>query len=419
MQAKPIGFASGQYPSGHFTYPDICTSHIHHAMNAFPLDRLASRLHNIPPFHVMELLTRAQALQAQGRDIIHMEVGEPDFPTPAPIIDAAQRFLAQGQVRYTPALGLPALREAISGFYATRFGAEVPAERIVITAGASGALLLAVAALTNPGDEWLLTDPGYPCNRQFIQAFNGVVQALPVDADSNFQPRLAQVAEAWSNRTRGLLIASPSNPTGTLIDDLLLNQLADFAAERKGNLIVDEIYQGLVYGQEASTVLSRRNDVFVVNSFSKYFGMTGWRLGWLVVPEGYTRHIEMLAQHLFIAASSPAQHAALAAFTAENLTILEARRSIFDTRRKALLQGLRSIGLNIDTEPTGAFYVYARISGQCSSMELAHRLLEEAGVAVTPGLDFGAHRAQQHLRVAYTADVARIDEAIHRMRSVL
>ena len=381
---------------------------------------LATRLRDIPPFHVMELLARAQELQALGQDIIHMEVGEPDFPTPEPVIEAAQKFLAAGLVRYTPALGLPALREAISDFYVRHYSANVPAERIVITAGASGALLLAIAALTNPGDEWLLTDPGYPCNRQFIQAFNGTVQTLPVGADSNFQPSAEQVASAWTTRTRGLLIASPSNPTGTLIDEENLDSLANLVSASGGSLVVDEIYQGLVYGQKATSVLSRRKDIFVVNSFSKYFGMTGWRLGWLVVPEGYTRPVEMLAQHLFIAASSPAQHAALAAFSEKNLAILEERRAIFDSRRKTLLQGLRSLGASIDTEPAGAFYVYARVSGLSdNSMELAHRLLEKAGVATTPGQDFGTYRAQEHLRIAYTATEARIEEAIQRMRTAI
>lgn len=389
-------------------------------MNDLPSARLATRLHGIPPFHVMELLTRAQELEAQGRDIIHMEVGEPDFATPPAVAEAAREFLRTGQVRYTPALGLTALREAISQFYAVRFHAEVPAERIVVTAGASGALLLAIAALTNPNDEWLLTDPGYPCNRQFIQAFNGTVNALPVNAAGDFQPTLEQVGKAWSQRTRGLLIASPSNPTGTLIRREVLDALAGFVSGQGGSLIVDEIYQGLVYGQEAESILSRRNDVFVVNSFSKYFGMTGWRLGWLVVPEGYTRPVEMLAQHLYISASTPAQHAALAAFTPDNLDLLETRRKTFDERRKALLVGLRSLGMQIGAEPRGAFYIYANISAlSFDSMQLAHRLLEEAGVATTPGLDFGAHRAHEHLRVAYTAEVERINEAIRRMRSVI
>ncbi len=391
-----------------------------HNMPPFSPDKLANRLHGIPPFHVMELLTRAQELAAQGRDIIHMEVGEPDFPTPPTIVAAAQAFLAGGQVRYTPALGLPALREAISTFYASHYDAQVPAERIAITAGASGALLLAIAALTNPGDEWLLTDPGYPCNRQFVQAFNGSVNALPVTAQSDYQPTLMQIEQAWSARTRGLLVASPANPTGTLIEQAELARLADLVAARRGTLIVDEIYQGLVYGQPRETVLRQRDDVFVVNSFSKFFGMTGWRLGWLVVPEGYTRAIELLSQHLFIAASTPAQHAALAAFTPETLAVLEERRVTLDKRRIALMAGLRSLGMRIDTEPRGAFYIYANIAGLApDSMQLAHRLLEEAGVATTPGLDFGAYRATEHLRVAYTAEIDRMQDAIERIRKVL
>jgi aspartate/methionine/tyrosine aminotransferase len=389
-------------------------------MNTLHPVTLASRLHDIPPFHVMELLSRAQELEALGRDIIHMEVGEPDFPSPQPVIDAAQKFISNGQVRYTPALGLPTLREAISAFYAKQYNAQVPASRIVITAGASGALLLAIASLTNPGDEWLLTDPGYPCNRQFIQTFNGTVNALPVSAESNFQPTVAQVSHAWRAQTRGLLVASPSNPTGTLIEKAELIGLADCVADRHGTLIVDEIYQGLVYGQTAESVLSYRNDVFVVNSFSKYFGMTGWRLGWLVVPEGYTRPVEMLAQHLFIAASTPAQHAALSAFSPDNLQILEERRTTFAERRMVLLEGLRKLGMHVNAEPKGAFYIYANVSKLCTdSMQLAHSLLEKAGVATTPGLDFGSYRADQHLRVAYTADVERIREAINRIHSVL
>lgn len=397
-----------------------CTTHMLDTMTPFPSDKLATRLNGIPPFHVMELLTRAQELTAQGRDIIHMEVGEPDFPTPPTIVEAGQRFLSAGQVRYTPALGLPALREAISAFYASHYDAQVPAERIVITAGASGALLLAIAALTNPGDEWLLTDPGYPCNRQFIQAFNGTVNALPVGAGTCYQPTRQQIDTAWSPTTRGLLVASPANPTGTLIEQAELAGIADLVQQRGGTLIVDEIYQGLVYGRHRETVLRTRNDVFVVNSFSKFFGMTGWRLGWLVVPEGCTRAVELLTQHLFIAASTPAQHAALAAFTPETLAVLEERRCILDERRMALLDGLRSLGMHVDTEPQGAFYVYANVAEiAVDSMQLAHRLLDKAGVATTPGLDFGSYRAAEHLRVAYTADVARMYEAIERIRKVL
>lgn len=383
-------------------------------------DQLADRMRDIPPFYVMELLARAQALQAQGKDIIHMEVGEPDFPTPRPVVDAAIRFLDEGQVRYTPAIGLPALREAISDFYATRFGATVPADRIIVTAGASGALLLAIATLTNPGDEWLLTDPGYPCNRQFVQTFNGVVRSLNVDAVTAYQPTAAQIRQVWRNRTRGALVATPSNPSGTLIPPTTLDGIADAVSELGGRLIIDEIYQGLVYTHAAQTVLTARQDVFVVNSFSKYFGMTGWRLGWLVVPEGYSRFVEKLAQHLFIAPPTPAQYAALSAFSMENLAVLEQRRMAFGVRRKALLDGLQSLGFRVDAEPAGAFYVYTRVSELCEdSMELAHRLLERAGVATTPGRDFGDYRASEHLRIAYTTDTSRIEEALRRMKSAL
>lgn len=381
---------------------------------------LAQRMHDIPPFHVMELLARAQQLQADGHDVIHMEVGEPDFPTPKPVLDAAQSFLKEGHVRYTAALGLPALREAISAFYAEHLGACVSADRIIVTAGASGALLLAVASLTDPGDEWLLSDPGYPCNRQFVQAFGGRVKPLAVHAQSAYQPELAQVRDAWSAETKALLLASPSNPTGTLIDDERLDELATFGRARKVALVVDEIYQGLVYGRPARTVLARHEEVFVVNSFSKYFGMTGWRLGWLVVPPAMTRHVEKLAQHLFIAASTPAQHAALAAFSEENLAILEQRRHRFGLRRDKLLAGLKALDFRIDSPPEGAFYIYANSTHHAAdSTELSRRLLEDCHVATTPGLDFGEYLARQHIRLAYTMDEARIEEALHRIRLAL
>ncbi|MGD9871129.1 MAG: pyridoxal phosphate-dependent aminotransferase [Thauera sp.] len=380
------------------------------------------RLDDIQPFHVMELLRRARELEAQGRDIIHMEVGEPDFPTPAPIVEAAQAFIGRGDVHYTPGLGLPALREAIARFYQDRFGADVSPERIVITAGASGALMLALAATTEPGDEWLLPDPGYPSNRHLVRAFEGVARALPVDAGSRYQPTPAQVDAAWHARTRGLMVASPSNPTGTLLDLAELGALHRSTHAHGGVLLVDEIYQGLSYGVEACAALAdpalnAADDVFVVNSFSKYFGMTGWRLGWLVVPQGYARNIERLAQHFFISPSTPAQHAALAAFAPATLDILEARRHTFAERRNALLPALRALGFCIATEPQGAFYIYADISQLADDSEaFARRLIEEAGVAATPGLDFGHHRPRQHLRIAYTTRRERLLEAVDRMQ---
>lgn len=381
---------------------------------------LSRRAQDIQPFHVMELLRRARELEAEGRDIIHMEVGEPDFPTPQPIIDAATRFLAGGDVHYTSAMGLPQLRDAISRFYRERFNADVPPHRIAITPGASGALMLALAATTDPGDEWLLPDPSYPCNRQLIRAFEGIAKPLPVDADTHFQPTAAQVRAAWTPRTRGLMVATPSNPTGTLLSQ---NELAALRAEviqRKGVLIVDEIYQGLTYGVESSTALSHMDDVFVVNSFSKYFGMTGWRLGWLVAPESHVRVVEKLAQHFFIAASTPAQHAALAAFEPATLDMLEARRAEFAERRATLLPGLRKLGFEIATEPQGAFYIYADVSKLCDDSEtLARRFIEEAGVATTPGLDFGEHDPRRFLRIAYTTRKERLIEAIERLARIL
>lgn len=384
------------------------------------MNKIARRMADIQPFHVMEILKRAHQLEAAGRDIIHLEVGEPDFPTPPTIVEAARDFLAGGHVHYTPALGLTALREAIARFYHDRFGADVAPERIIVTPGASGALMLALAVTTDPGDEWLLPDPGYPSNRHLVRSFEGVARALPVDASTRFQPTPAQVADAWTARTRGLMVASPANPTGTLLSLDEIVALQETVAARDGILIVDEIYQGLNYGIDASTALSRLDDVFVVNSFSKYFGMTGWRLGWVVAPQAYVRQIEKLAQHFFISPSTPAQHAALAAFTPATLEILEERRHAFAARRNTLLPALRELGFRFAAEPQGAFYLYADISDLADNSEtLARRLIEDAGVATTPGIDFGDNAPDRHLRIAYTTEEARLVEAAERIASVL
>ena len=381
---------------------------------------IAARMAQIAPFHVMELMARAQALEAEGRSIIHLEVGEPDFATAAPILEAAQRFLAGGHVHYTAALGLPQLREAISGFYRTRYGLDISPARIVVTTGASGALLLALGVLVNPGDEWLLPDPGYPCNRHFVRLLEGKPVSLAVEAASNYQPTATQVAGAWTDRTKGLLVASPANPTGTLLDIDTMTALAAVVAARGGTLLVDEIYHGLTYGVDAKSALEISEDVFVINSFSKYFGMTGWRLGWLVAPPQYVREIEKLAQNLYIAPSTVAQHAALAAFQPETMAILEARRHEFSLRRDLLLQGLPRLGFRIAAEPRGAFYVYANCSGLAGdSFDLGEQLLARAGVAATPGMDFGSNAPQHHLRFAYTIDRNLIEEGIVRMAGFL
>ena len=381
---------------------------------------LADRMAHIAPFHVMELMAKAQALEAAGRSVIHLEVGEPDFPTAAPIIDAAQRFLSGGHVHYTAALGLPALREAISGFYHERYGLDVPASRIVVTSGASGALMLALGVLVNPGDEWLLPDPGYPCNRHFVRLLEGIPASLPVDASTGYQPTARQLDHSWTERTKGLLVASPANPTGTLIQPDILQALASTVTQRGGTLLVDEIYHGLTYGVDAGSALSISDDIFVINSFSKYFGMTGWRLGWLVAPQRHIREIEKLAQNLYIAPSTIAQHAALAAFAPETIAILEDRRHEFSLRRDILLPGLRRLGFEIAAEPQGAFYIYANCRNLTDdSFGLGERLLTQAGVAATPGIDFGSNAPQHHMRFAYTVSRDRIEEGLARMVQLL
>ncbi|MBK9594378.1 MAG: pyridoxal phosphate-dependent aminotransferase [Rhodocyclales bacterium] len=380
------------------------------------LPRIARRMNQIAPFHVMELLTRARELEAAGRSIIHMEVGEPDFPTPQPVIEAANEFIRSGRVFYTPALGIPELREAISRFYAERYGVDVSPERIAVTAGASGALLLALAALLDPGDELLLPDPGYPCNRHFVRMLEGVPRALCVGPESGYQPTAEQVAQSWTARTRGLLVASPANPTGTLIAAPTMAGLAACVGARGGALLVDEIYHGLTYDCDAQTALSLSDEIFVINSFSKYFGMTGWRLGWLVAPLRFMRDIEKLAQNLFISPSTPAQHAALAAFRPETIALLEGRRAEFRSRRDFLLPALRRLGFRIAAAPRGAFYLYADCASIADDSEaLARELIEQAGVAITPGLDFGDNAPQRHVRFAYTVARDKLEEGVARL----
>ena len=379
--------------------------------------RPARRLANIAPFHVVELLTRARQLEAEGRDIIHMEVGEPDFPTPEPIANAAVDAIKQGKTLYTQALGLPELREAISGFYQSRYGIAVPATRIAVTGGASGALNLAFACLAEPGSQWLLADPGYPCNRHILRVYEGRPKNIPVGPDTNFQPTPELLRQHWSARTAGLLVASPANPTGTLLTAAEIAALADVCRAKDGHFLVDEIYHGLTYEADAATACAAGDDIWVINSFSKYFQMTGWRLGWMVIPEAYVRDVEKLAQNLVLCPSTPAQHAALAAFAPETIAILETRRGEFRKRRDFLAPALASVGFRITARPQGAFYLYCDCSGLCDdSFVLARDLLEKVGVAATPGLDFGSNTPEKHIRFAYTTGIDRLAEAVDRLR---
>ena len=382
--------------------------------------RLAARMAHIEPFEVMEIQTLAREVEAGGHDVIHLEIGEPDFRTPAPVLEAARRALGEERMFYTSALGLASLREAISRFYAQRYGVDVPAARIAVTAGSSAALLLAFGVLLDPGDEVLLADPGYPCNRHFVRSFGAVPRAIPVGPESRYQltPDLARAH--WGERTRMAMVATPANPTGTLVTADEIQHLAALAREKGGHLLVDEIYHGLTYGLDAPTGAAAGEDVLVVNSFSKYFQMTGWRLGWIVLPPRLVRAVETLAQNLFISPSTLSQHAALACFTPETLGIVEARRAELDQRRRFLVPALESLGFGVPVVPEGAFYIYADVSRVTDdSFAFARRVLTEAHVAITPGKDFGRNEPQRHVRIAYTQPVARLQEAVARLARFL
>ena len=382
--------------------------------------RTAARVADIAPFHVMEVQTAARALEAAGRSVVHMEIGEPDFPTPAPVIAAAQRAIAAGDLYYTSALGLPELRRAIAAHYADHYGVAVAPERIVVTAGSSAALLLVMALLVDRDQQILLADPGYPCNRHFVRVLEGAPVGIPVGPESGYQLTAALIERHWTPATRGVLIASPSNPTGTVVPRDEMRRIAATVAARGGDLIVDEIYLGLTYGERPRSVLDFADDAFVVSSFSKYFNMTGWRLGWLVAPERHVRDLEKLAQNLYISPAAPSQRAALACFEPATLAILEERRRAFEARRDFLVPALREQGFGVPVLPTGGFFVYADTSRfSPDSRAFCRDVLERAGVAITPGIDFGTHRAAEHVRFAYTIARGKIEDGIARLARFL
>jgi len=381
------------------------------------MPEISKRAEGIAPFHVMDILARAKALEADGRDIIHLEIGEPDFPTPQPVLDSAIAALKNGDVHYTPALGLPELREAIAMYYRDRYQVGIPSSRIAVTPGASGALMLAMGVVLDAGDDILMADPGYPCNRHFAGFVDAQPVTIPVAPETAFQLTPDLVRHHWTPRTKAVLLASPSNPTGTLACDEDIRALARLCSERDAVLIVDEIYHGLVYGAAPQTALAHSDQVFVVNSFSKYFHMTGWRLGWLAAPDWAMDGIERLAQNLYLAAPTPAQYGALAAFGADNQAILESRRLELMARRDFLAQALQAIGFVLPLMPEGAFYLYADISRfAVDSFDFAARLLEKAGVAITPGLDFGEVKPERYVRFAYTRPLPLLEEAVNRIQ---
>ncbi|MEM5424109.1 pyridoxal phosphate-dependent aminotransferase [Paraburkholderia sp. BR14263] len=389
---------------------------------AEPLLRLAARVDEIQPFYVMELAKEAAKLERAGRDIIHMGIGEPDFTAPEPVVEAAAAALRRGVTQYTSALGIHALREAIAAHYQHAYGLTVDPARIVVTAGASAALLLACTALVDRDDEVLMPDPCYPCNRHFVAAAEGKPVLVPSGPQARFQLTAADVERLWSPRTRGVLLASPSNPTGTSIEPDELKRIVQSVRARGGFTIVDEIYQGLSYDTPPVSALSYGDDVVTVNSFSKYFNMTGWRLGWLVVPPSLVGAFEKLAQNLFICASALAQHAALACFDPDTLKLYEGRRLEFKRRRDFIAPALESLGFTVPVMPDGAFYVYADCSNVAhpaagDSDALTRAMLHDAGTVMVPGMDFGVAAPHQYVRLSYATAYERLEEAVERLHT--
>lgn len=380
----------------------------------------AARTALIEPFYVMEVVKEAAELAAAGRSVIHLSIGEPDFTAPEPVRRAACAAIERGETQYTGALGLEPLRERIADWYATRFGCRVDRQRIVVTAGASGALLLACAALLERDAEVLMPDPSYPCNRHFATAFGGRARLVPCGPGQRFQLTAADVEANWTEATGGILVASPSNPTGTSVAPDVLAQLIDTVGRRSGFVISDEIYQGLSYDGPPASALQLSDEVLVINSFSKYFSMTGWRLGWIVAPAALVPVLEKLAQNLYICPSTVAQHAAVACFDDAALGAYEERRAEFRRRRDFLVPALRSLGFGVPVVPDGAFYIYAdvsRFSGD--SFEFVRSLLRATGVCLVPGRDFGVASPERYVRVSYATSLERLEEAVERMRGYL
>jgi len=381
--------------------------------------KLAQRTHAVTPFLAMEFSKHAALLEAEGHRIIKLNVGQPDFGAPPAVIRAMRDALDENRTSYTPALGIWELRRAIAHHYATKHGVELDPGRVLVTAGASAALLLLTAALVDPGDEVLVADPSYPCNRHFLSSFGAEVKLVPTTPATRYQLDAALLRQHWGPRTRGVMVATPSNPTGTSVLADELAAMCRHVDDCDGWRIVDEIYLGLQDGTP-HTVLASDGDALVINSFSKYFGMTGWRLGWCVVPSGMVPVLERLAQNYYICPSAPAQYAAVACFDDESIAICEERRGHLARRRALVLQGLTAIGLDVPVLPDGAFYVYIDISSTgLDAMTFCKRVLQEAHVALTPGYDFGHARAGQHVRLSYAASDADLVEALQRLGAVM
>jgi aspartate/methionine/tyrosine aminotransferase len=393
----------------------------------FPPLPVARRMDDIDAFYAMEIQRDAVELERQGRSIIYLCVGEPDFAAPPAVMDAADAAIRRGDTHYTVALGIAPLREAIRSHYRRHYGLDIPASRIAVTAGASGALLIAFGTLVNPGDEWLMPDPTYPCNRRFVSLYGGSARLIACGPLENYQLTPELIERHWGPNTRGVMLATPANPTGTTVAPAAMREIHALVRAKGGTLLVDEIYHGLTYGRgtdgsftNEKSALALGEDLIVVNSFSKYFNMTGWRLGWMVVPEAHMKPVEKLAQNLYICPPTVSQHAALACFEPATLAIYEQRRAEFARRRDFLIPALREIGFRIPNTPEGAFYVYADISGfAADSFAFCRDVLHHAGLAITPGKDFGDAQAEKYVRFTYTVPIERLREVVERLRGYL
>ncbi len=378
--------------------------------------KIAKNAASIQPFHVMRLLEQARLQEKQGISLVHMEIGEPDFPLARPVANALRDAIQTGDLGYTPACGLPELRRAIADSYSGR----VDWRNIIVTPGSSGAIQLALACLLDPGDEVLLPDPGYPCNRNIVNILGGKPVAINVDAATGYQPTADHIRQAWSENTVAVMLASPANPTGAVMGEQALSDIIAVTEELGGALIMDEIYSGLVYGVDAPSAAGRGDHVFVVSSFSKYHGLTGLRTGWLVAPERYAGIAEKLAQNLFLSASTLGQYGALAALSEPALALFEKRRKIMEERLSYLVEALPELGFTLPTKPQGAFYVYADCSALTdNSFGFCDDLLTRAGVVVTPGKDFGDNQPQRHVRFSCTADMEQLREGMRRLEQFL
>jgi aspartate/methionine/tyrosine aminotransferase len=384
-------------------------------------NNIADRMNDVAPFHVMKILAQARQLESQGKSIIHMEVGEPDFNTPDPITQAGIRALQEGHTHYTPATGLPVLKQAIADYYRRQFNVDIDVSRFIVTPGSSGGLQLMMSLLINPGEAVMLTDPGYPCNRHFVRLVEGEPLSIPVDYSSNYQITSAIAEEHWQDNIKAVLLSSPSNPTGSTISLEEINLLSDFLARKNAYLIMDEIYQGINFDSKIMTALQTgAENLFVVNSFSKYFDMTGWRLGWLVLPTEFVDAAERFAQNVFLAPQTMAQIAALEAFGDETQSELSRRSREFQRRRDYLIPELQNLGFKLHSKPGGAFYLYMDCSALTNdSYQFAVDLLNHAGVAITPGIDFGSYQAEKYVRFAYTTSLENLQEGVRRIASYL